>query len=87
MLQPDWIAYQIAKRFPILDDEYYQMRRWSNEFSLRKKKKNYQLHMDNKIKNQATEMAKSYVNNDLLNMMTPSKKGLFIYGSPANGKT
>lgn len=43
--------------------------------------------MDNKIKNQATEMAKSYVNNDLLNMMTPSKKGLFIYGSPANGKT
>lgn len=43
--------------------------------------------MDNKIKNQATEMAKSYVNNDLLNMTTPSKKGLFIYGSPANGKT
>lgn len=87
ILHPDWIAYQIAKRFPVLDDGFYQVRRWNNEFSYKKFKRIYQLYYDNKIRTTAIEHAKLFVNDELMQMLTPSKKGLYIYGSPGTGKT
>lgn len=87
MLHPDWIAYQIAKRFSVLDDGFYQVRRWNNEFSYKKFKRIYQLYYDKKITATAIENAKNFFNAELLSMLTPSKKGLYIYRSPGTGKT
>ena len=84
---PDWQAWQIAKRFPKLDSAKYQLRICSSKFSLQKFEKNYSNYWNNKIMERKLAEAEQYVNKPILEMLSPSKKGIIIYGSPGHGKT
>lgn len=86
-LHPDWQAWQIAKRFPHIDISNYQMRMWTTTFGLQKFMKIYNKYWDEHLINNKLESSDRYVNTSLLSLLSPSKKGIIIYGSPGHGKT
>lgn len=86
-IHPDWQALQIAKRFPHLDINDYQMRLWTTAFGLRKFLEIYNSYWDKHLILGKLADIDPYVNHALLALLSPSKKGIIIYGCPGHGKT
>lgn len=84
---PDWIAYQIAMRYPGLDEAMYQVRRWNNQFSLNKFKRIHANYWNKVHIQQSLESSEPFINKPLMKQLSPSAKGLYIWGSPGRGKT
>ena len=85
--RPDWQSWQIAKRFRHLDNATYQVRLWNTKFNLTKFNTLHSNYWNSHLIAEKLNQSKPYINKPLLDMLSPSKKGIIIYGSPGLGKT
>lgn len=91
LLHNDWQMYQIAVRLPdwdlALNEVMYQARKWGNQFQLNKFRRMYDAVRMMEYKKARVEGAEKHYRKSILEKLSPSKKGIWLYGKPGCGKT
>lgn len=91
LLHPDWQMYQIATLAPTwdiaLDNCAYQVRKWGNQFQLNKFRRIYDQVQQERYRVERLSGAEKHYNRNILKLLSPSKKGIWLYGKPGTGKT
>lgn len=65
----------------------YQQMKWGTDFNLKKFKRVFDAITSNQAMQKAAKEAGNYVNQGILRFLSPSKKGIWLHGSPGIGKT
>jgi hypothetical protein len=87
-LHDDWQMWNGAKAMgPVLNKMEYLFRKWKSKFKLEKFISFHYKYWNTQAREETIEVCKQGANQALLDKLSPSKKGIYIWGSPKRGKS
>jgi hypothetical protein len=87
-LHDDWQMWQAAKAMgPVMNNMEYAFRKWKSKFKVDRFIAFHYKFWNSRAREEIINVCQKGINPMLLKRMSPSKKGLYIYGSPKRGKS